>query len=290
MIAAMLRQLAVALAILPGCEQLEADVVRAKCANGMIEVPAGTFKMGFANGELDESPVHSVTLSAFCIDRTEVTVSQYRECVSAGRCTPASSSVYWPEMDDVERDYWSPFCHGIRTDRNEYPINCIDWDQARTFCNWAGKRLPTEAEWEYAARGTDGRLFPWGNAPPTHELENGCGIESVFPQVPVRDWTRTYDGNDGFERTAPVGRFPRGASPFGALDMAGNAWEWVADWYAPYPSRAVTNPRGPASGEFRVYRGGGYSCDGPATHTQSTNRPKMDPSFRSSSGTVRCVR
>jgi formylglycine-generating enzyme required for sulfatase activity len=125
-----------------------------------------------------------------------VTVADYRRCVEAKRCTP-------PETGGS--------CNWGKEERNSHPINCVDWNQAKTFCEWTGKRLPTEAEWEKAARGTDKRTYPWGN-------EWDAKKANVSGDA------------DGFAETAPVGSFPAGASPFHALDMSGNVWEWTADW------------------------------------------------------------
>jgi formylglycine-generating enzyme required for sulfatase activity len=161
--------------------------------------------------------------------------------------------------DDVKQD--SQLCNG--EDRPDHPINCVDWKQADTYCRWARKRLPTEAEWEYAARGTDGRVYPWGNELPTEQRLNACGPECVAmaKRVLNQDWTQVqmYRTSDGWETTAPVGSFPSGASPFGALDMAGNVWEWTADWYGDYSKAQETNPHGAKTGTFRVVRGGGWT-------------------------------
>jgi len=170
----------------------------------MVYVPAGEFIMGSDEGDSDEQPVHTVYLDAFYIDKYEVTNAQYRRCVEAGAYSlPHSTDRY--------------------TDPNyaEYPVVYVDWYQAEAYCRWAGKRLPTEAEWEKAARGTEGRIWPWGNA------FDGSKVNSCDKNCP-------YDYNDasvddGYADTAPVGSYPAGASPCGALDMAGNVWEWVAD-------------------------------------------------------------
>src|SRR5262249_12710325 len=153
---------------------------------------------------------------------------------SARRCAPAHREI-------------SPYCN--RADRGDHPVNCVDWNQAATYCRSSGRRLPTEAEWEYAARGSDGRLYPWGNEPPDARRLNACGRECVaFGKRLGREFRAMYDGDDGWETTSPVGSFPAGASPFGALDMAGNVWEWTADWGGSYAGVPVSNPRGPATG------------------------------------------
>jgi formylglycine-generating enzyme required for sulfatase activity len=192
----------------------------------MVSVSAGDFMMGCAGTDTqcqnDEKPLHRVTLSAFEIDRTEVTQDQYAACVEAMACG-------------------APTCDWDCSKTN-YPAGCVTWAQAKAYCGWAGKRLPTEAEWERAARGTDGRLYPWGNDIPdcTHANMASCGA--------------------GAE---PVGNHPKGASPYGALDMAGNVVEMVADWYDAsfYQTSPTNNPTGPATGTRYGGRGGGYRSE-----------------------------
>jgi formylglycine-generating enzyme required for sulfatase activity len=191
----------------------------------MVCVPAGEFLMGSAESDSvaddGEKPQHTVALDAFWIDKTEVTNAQYRKCIDAGACTKTGC---WEEPK-----YGAP----------DQPVVCLTWDNASKYAAWAGGRLPTEAEWEKAARGSDGRLWPWGNEPPDCTRANFSACA---------------------DRPAAVGSYPAGASPYGALDMAGNVWEWVADWYRDgyYTSAPVSNPQGPDAGEDRVVRGG--SC------------------------------
>jgi formylglycine-generating enzyme required for sulfatase activity len=200
----------------------------------MVYVPAGSFLMGSTDADplaaSEEKPQHSVTLDAFWIDKTEVTQRMYALCVDAHVChepTITSSRTRIQYWDDPQGSF------------EIFPVIYVNWNMAQTYCEWAGRRLPTEAEWEKAARGTDGRIYPWGNDPPNHELLN-------------------YD--DWFGDTLNVGRYPDGASPYGAVDMAGSVYEWVADWYSAtyYQSSPSTNPLGPESGEKRVVRGGGF--------------------------------
>ena len=207
----------------------------------MVTVPAGPFWMG-CNSETDtncqsfEQPYHEVTLSAFEIDRTEVTLAAYTECVTAGICTV-------PQVD------WKDNCNWGVTGKENHPVNCVDWEQATAYCTYVSKRLPTEAEWEKAARGTDGRLHPWGN-------ESATCDRAVMEQ----------DGQDGCGTgdTAPVcSKSPAGDSPYGACDMVGNVWEWVHDWYSSeyYATSPAENPTGPEDGVQsvnRVVRGGGF--------------------------------
>lgn len=204
----------------------------------MVLVPAGTFLMGSADGEKDESPPHTVDLAAFLVDRTEVTNAAYAlfwraDGGAESPHTPAgfegNGSAGWPEVARL---------------RPDHPVVGVTWFGAEAYCRWTGRRLPTEAEWEKAARGTDGRVWPWGN--------------DVTP-----DSTRAnlHGEGDGYPRsTAPAGAFPPGASPFGALDMAGNVWEWVSDWYGAdfYAKSPRRNPKGPDRGGVRTLRGGSW--------------------------------
>ncbi len=197
------------------------DLARTRPADGMVmvPVPAGELTMGDdASPFPAERPAHPVMLSDYWIDRTEVSNAQFRRCVEAGAC--------------AEPAKWSD----ANTNADAQPV-LVPWESARVYCEWARARLPTEAEWERAARGTDGRLWPWGD-------EFDASRANL-----ARD-------EDGYLHTAPVGSFPAGESPYGALDMAGNAAEWVADWYdeAYYARSPAIDPAGPGSGERRVYR------------------------------------
>lgn len=180
--------------------------------------------MGATEFEGDERPLRTVQLSAYWIAQTEVTNAQYMQCVSEGICT-APSTTRWQNAEYAD-----------------HPVVDVDWSQAQTYAAWTGGRLPTEAEWEKAARGADGRLYPWGNQDPESELLN----------------YRFQIGG-----TTPVGRYPEGASPFGLLDMAGNVEEWVADWYAAdyYQEAPDEDPLGPEDGVWHVIRGGSYNSN-----------------------------
>jgi formylglycine-generating enzyme required for sulfatase activity len=229
----------------------------------MVHVPAGEFEMGSDDDEVDcalelcsacgipcteqdfekEQPVHPVALDSFWIDRTEVTNAQYRQCVEAGACGPHSKT----GSATRESYYDDSAC-------DDYPVIWIAGRDARAYCEWVGARLPTEAEWEYAARGPEGRIFPWGNEFDGTRL-NYCDANCEL------GWAdETVD--DGYADTAPVGSFPAGASWCGALDMAGNVREWVADWYDPeYYSRSPSqNPIGPEQSVNQVMRGGSWDA------------------------------
>jgi formylglycine-generating enzyme required for sulfatase activity len=168
--------------------------------------------------------VHAVTLDSFWIDRTEVTNAQYARCVTDGTCRFPSNS-----GSSTRENYYGD------SQFNDYPVIWVNWYDAGTYCQWAGGRLPTEAEWEYAARGPDGHVYPWGNEAPNDTLLN---------------YSRNVDD------TTQVGSYPEGASWVGAMDIAGSVWELVADWYGEYPSEAQTNPKGPETGVQKVLRGG----------------------------------
>ena len=250
----------------------------------MVHVPGGTFQMGspLEVGRDDEHPQHQVTLSGYCIDKTEVTVADYGRCAESRKCTPAPESA---------TDGWDSWCNGTSADRKDHPVNCVDWNQAKAYCESVSKRLPTEAEWEYAARGGDGRTYPWGNKEPSAERLNACGSECrALAERMVVEWKAAmYEDDDGWPATAPVGSFPGGASRFGALDMAGNVWEWTADRYGPYKAGASTNPHGPKEGTARVIRGGGWSRYDPSS-VHGAFRVGYEPAKRDAELGLRCAR
>ena len=211
------------------------------CSADMVGVPGGEFFMG-CNAEVDdqcypqEKPGKQVDVPGFCIDRTEVTVTAYLACVKVGACRQ-------PDRGGE--------CNWGNPGRETHPVNCVDWQDAVTYCDWAGKRLPKEAEWEKAARGTDGRVYPWGN---------------LF----VGD--RANTDRSGLGHTQAVGSDPAGVSPQGALDMAGNVWEWVAD----------------KVDEGRGLRGGSWSASPRVART--SYRDRFKPSSRLPTLGFRCAR
>jgi formylglycine-generating enzyme required for sulfatase activity len=203
----------------------------------MVLVPAGEFPMGSEDGSENERPVHEVYLDAFYIDKYEVSNAQYEKCVKAGKCdAPADISSY-------SRDsyYGNP-------SYADYPVIYVSWYNAQDYCAWVGGRLPTEAEWEKAARGTTVRAYPWGDGDPNCSLANSHN-----------DATGSYCVGD----TSAVGSYPTGASQYGAVDMAGNVWEWVNDWYSDtyYSGSPYANPQGPSTGTYKVVRGGSWISD-----------------------------
>jgi formylglycine-generating enzyme required for sulfatase activity len=220
----------------------------------MVLVPAGAFTMG-SNEVEDEQPIHQVTLDAFYLDKFTVTTARYRRFLAAAKLEPPR---HWDEVNPT-RDA-------------ERPVIGVTWFMADQYCRWAGKRLPTEAEWEKAARGTDARLYPWGNAEPTAAHGNFGKMRWI-----------------GYETLTPVGSFKAGDSPYGVSDMAGNVWEWVADWFDAnyYRSSPARNPPGPAHGVAKSLRGAGWTYDGVVARAADRNRD--DPTTQINSFGFRCA-
>ena len=230
------------------------------CPEGTILHPAGSMIMGAKDGSDDSRPTHKVTLGAFCLDKTEVTASAYEQCVGASDCEKPPMDVSYPGVTPESKAKFRELCTARKPELGKHPINCVDWKMADAYCHWKKGRLPTEAEWEFAARGTSQRDFPWGDQAPSEKLLNACGAECMaWGKNNAMDMKEMFTGDDGFAATAPVGTYPAGASALGVLDLAGNVWEWTADWYAPYADGAETDPKGPASGTERVVRGGAFN-------------------------------
>ena len=276
------------------------------CPSDMVAVHGGTFDMGTpvgGGGDPDEIPVpagkRTVTLSAFCLDRTEVTVEAYADCVAAGACAPAPDTVEWTGIADADRRLWndSKLCNANRDDRQSHPVNCVTWDQATTYCTAQQRRLPSEAEWEYAARGSDGRPYPWQAAlgAPSTKLFNGCDREcQALGKKLGLTWRAMFADSDDFAATAPVGSYPDGASAFGGLDMAGNVWEWVADEYARYDAGTIVDPAPATTADIAgakryVLRGGGWNVD-KRTQIRAANRLGLERTQRNSINGFRCAR
>jgi formylglycine-generating enzyme required for sulfatase activity len=243
----------------------------------MVSVPAGEFPMGATAADSkagdDEKPQHTVYLDAFWIDRTEVTNAQYvrflntlgehegvcggRKCLELKEGEDADSHIL---LQDGRYEVEAGF--------EAHPVIEVTWYGAQAYCQWAGARLPTEAEWEKAARGAEGRTYPWGNGPP--------------------DCNKAQYG-DCRGTTAPVGGKSAGASPYDALDMAGNVWEWVSDWYDPayYGSSPPRNPLGSTSGEDKAFRGGSWGY--PPMFTRATERANNQPDYAGPNVGFRCA-
>ncbi len=262
---------------------------RRRCPEGMVMLENNVYQRGDAAGERNEAPPHRVSLAPYCIDRTEVTVGRYRACVAEGRCT-VHTTINFPALPAAEQPFWSSFCNGARTDRDDHPINCVDWAQADSYCRARGGRLPTEAEWELAARGVEARRFPWGDAAPTPDRVNACDPDCrTATQRPGRPPPAVaLNASDGAATTAAVGSYPAGASFYGAQDMAGNVMEWTADWFGPYGAIPLTDPTGPLTGTTRVVRGGHWSTSNPA-QLRTTARAEAQPGFRLATLGFRCV-
>lgn len=233
-----------------------------ECPADTGKIPAGQFFMGSEEKDApaNEKPSHNVALDAFCMDLHEVTAAQYKACADVGKCKRAPKEVDWPKISERDRKLYSPLCTFDDPTKQDHPINCVTWEMADNYCAVNAKRLPTEAEWEFATRGPDGRVYPWGDEPPTAEHLNACGSEcSSWGKKHDAELTALYDQDDGFVATAPVGSFPKGRSRFGPYDVVGNVWEWTSTWFGPYSAEKSTNPRGPAQGERRVIRGGAFN-------------------------------
>lgn len=194
----------------------------------MLAIPTGAAQLGSQDGEKDERPVRQVTVPAFRLGRTEVTNAAFAAFVAAsGYRTSAEQGGWgwvwngkWRQVQGADWRHPQGPDSSI-THLQEHPVVQISWIDAQAYCRWYGLRLPTDTEWEYAARGTDGRRYPWGNALP----RNGAQQRANYGTDPCC----APDAQDGYALTAPVGTYPQGASPFGLLDMAGNVWEWVID-------------------------------------------------------------
>jgi formylglycine-generating enzyme required for sulfatase activity len=252
----------------------------------MLPVPGGTFVMGAdEGGEQDEHPAHQVTVKGFLLDRTEVTNDAYHTCVEAKVCR-MNRKAPPPGQKQVIEELYLP----------DHPVVGVSWDDAVAYCSWKGKRLPTEAEWERAARGSDGRRYPWGNDPPD------AGRHGVFA--------------NRSRGTESVGKYPAGAGPYGHLDLGGNVWEWTADFYDPYAYRRPAAGEGKAGSceeikttqdELRrnhqqgftgtnpiptdcdrVLRGGAYNYPGPGLRV--TNRVHHPANFRITVAGFRCAK
>ena len=237
------------------------------CASNQVAIPGGIFKMGsgLQTGWFPDE-THKVTLSPYCIDRTEVTVTAYRACVRSGECDP-------PNTGDS--------CTWGQSGLDNQPINCVDWNQAKAYCERTGGRLPTEAEWEFAARGSDRRKYPWGNDDDV--VPHCCMLRS------------SYEPDAGLDALKSSGPCPVGSrhfdvSPFGVLDMAGNVSEWTADGYDPYSAADQRNPQGSRrAGALRVFRGGNWNSAGKDA-VRADHRESLNPGYRFETMGFRCAR
>lgn len=265
------------------------------CPEGMVLIPAGQFFMGSdaKDAPANQKPSHNVTLGAFCMDLHEVTAQKYRQCTEVGKCRRATAEVEWEKITPNDKKVYSALCTIADPEKAEHPMNCVSWEMASTYCKNNDARLPTEAEWEYATRGPDGRIYPWGDEAPTAQHLNACGTEclawAAANKVSQQFPGALYQADDGFATTAPVGQFPAGRSRFGPFDVVGNVWEWVADYEAAYTADDQKNPTGPETGKKRVIRGGAWNGSFPEWLHPSF-RYAQDPKSQSHGVGFRCAK
>lgn len=267
----------------------------------LIYIPAGEFTMGYSEEEIAHVTSsnfqfieHKVLVDEYWMDMTEVTNDMFAKFINEtqyvtdaekrGNGHVALPTIYWQRVDDAS---WK---HPRGPDTNlaglgNHPVVQVSWNDAKAYCDWAGRRLPTDAEWEKAARGTDLRLYPWGNNEPNGELANLPDLK--FKEYIKLDFIKT-NFDDGYLFTSPVGSYPKGKSPYGILDMAGNVWEWVSDFasedYVKNPE--TNNPKGPASSEAHIIRGASWDVEYGAT---SVNREMNWTNESSASLGIRCA-
>ena len=257
----------VLIGLLSGALALAGDLRPGKDGAPMVLIPAGDFLMGTPlsnrDGGRDEYPQRLISLDAFYMDVYEVTNGRYLTFITA-------TGHRFPENPrDKKLSLWKEST--VPDVFKDHPVVNVDWDDATAYCAWAGKRLPTEAEWERAARGTNGRRFPWGDVEPTRVLAN---------------YLNQWRGGAALE---PVGSHPLGASVEGVHDLEGNVWEWIADWYDShyYKVGPTRNPRGPSDGTRRVIRGSGWESEAPLL--RSAHRLNSDPKNRNHTLGFRCA-
>ena len=246
------------------------EVVRVRTPAGtvheMVRVPAGPFPMGTTEGRADERPVHVVYLAEYYIDRFEVSNAQYARFLTAfGRNADDAGHLLLDGLDADAQIRPAAAGYAPLPGTARHPVAEVSWYGARAYCQWAGMQLPTEAMWEKAARGTDGRTYPWGE-----------GIDRARANYGKEGCCRG-DDSDGFFDSAPVGSFWAGVSPYGVHDMGGNVWEWVVDWYGEdyYARSPPRDPSGPQAGISRVLRGGSMSSD--PYRLRATDRSGLPP-------------
>ncbi len=269
------------------------------CPDGAVLVPGGKFYMGSDSEDpiLSKArPAHQVEIDAVCMDVHEITVAEYKTCVGAGSCKPAFRETWWPQ-GTTDEETWKkdktvhmPMCNDGQPERQNHPINCVTWEQAVAYCTHAGGRLPSEAEWEYAARGSDGRVYPWGDEAPDPERSNSCDqrCKAWRDENGLPDYGMMFEADDGYAGTAPVGSYPKGRTQSGLEDMVGNVFEWTSDRVYDYGKDFQKNPQGPAEGTARVIRGGAFNSFKP-TFADPAFRYSMDETAHTHGIGFRCA-
>jgi len=246
---------------------------------GMELIPAGSFQMGSTGHGTGQEPVHTVNLSAFYMDTYEVTNAQFAAFLNEQGNQNEGGVTWLDAADEDARIHQSGGSWSADSGYANHPVIEVTWYSAQAYCTWREARLPTEAEWEYAARGgLEGMDYPWGdtlNGSRANFCDSNCSFDDLKDSA----------SNDGYADTAPVGSYA--PNDYGLYDMTGNVWEWVADWYGHYPSGAVTDPTGPSSGDYRVLRGGSWIND--ALFLRVANRNYFDPDGSSYHIGFRCV-
>ncbi len=266
-----------AVSTIPAIQKETKEQYRPSDGMTMIHIPEGEYLMGSEAGETNEAPAHTVTLDDYWLDQTEVTNAMYALCAAAGACEPPKETSSY-----TRPDYYDDPRYG------DYPVIHVDWSMAQVYCAWAGARLPTEAEWEKAARGEDGRFYPWGN-----DWDVQTRRRLNFADINNPEATAELNADDGYRDTAPVGSYPAGRSPFGIDDLAGNVWEWVSDWFDPnyYQHSLADDPQGPdeaiPGSEMKVLRGGSWVAS--QTVFRTSNRNGLEPGQSSTSIGFRCA-
>jgi formylglycine-generating enzyme required for sulfatase activity len=267
-----------------GSDEFPTVITRETDNMPMLVIPGGSFVMGAPDTDpsagFDETPEHEVTVDTFYMDKFEVTVAQYaaflttlgtyeEACQETDCAWPRSLIGYTSYLLEIGED--DAQTYEAMAGFENYPINHVSWYGADSYCQAMGARLPTEAEWEYAARGSDGRIYPWGNEPP--------------------DQTRAVYFSTSYTDLKPVDALPDGASPFGIYGLAGSMWEWVSDWYGPnyYGESPAENPQGPEDGEGKVVRGGAWPNNNQEDRIRSANRNWREIIFFSPDLGFRCA-
>jgi formylglycine-generating enzyme required for sulfatase activity/tRNA A-37 threonylcarbamoyl transferase component Bud32 len=253
----------------------------AVCPRGMVRIAGGDLAMGSEGGLPEERPVHTVHVATLCADATEVTASEYDQCVKKKSCPAPPEGADWPQITKDDRQRWSKYCNYGAKDRGEHPMNCVSFDDAVAYCRYAGKRMPTEQQWELVARGVEGRTYPWGHDAPAAARVNACD-RGCAQRGDAQIVGAHLDGDDGWEATSPVATFGQGATPAGVFDLAGNVAEWTDAAFCPYGESACGS-------SAKVVRGGSWLSDTPVL-LRATARAKSSPVTRAPDIGFRCVR